>query len=89
MYSSLILQYTGYISGLIVRFTLSHKDQLSHGWAPRILVQCGVPFKEVWDVLHEMYESQVHSPLCHRVHCLTVSAGTAFQRPNQCTGHIL
>jgi nuclear pore complex protein Nup155 len=30
-----------------------------HGWAPRILLECGVPPANVWDLLNEMYESQV------------------------------
>ncbi|KIL70918.1 hypothetical protein M378DRAFT_95691 [Amanita muscaria Koide BX008] len=48
-----------YIATLLVRFTLTHKGELPDGWAARTLVQCGVPFSEVWDVLHDMYESQV------------------------------
>ncbi|KAJ7634229.1 nucleoporin [Mycena polygramma] len=48
-----------HIATLLVRFSLAHKGALPFGWAPRILVQCGVPFPEVWDVLHEMYESHV------------------------------
>ncbi|KAG1862206.1 nucleoporin [Suillus subluteus] len=35
------------------------KLQLPNGWTPRVLVQCGVPYADVWDVLHEMYESQI------------------------------
>jgi nuclear pore complex protein Nup155 len=49
----------GHIATLLVRFTLANKGALPYGWAPRILVQCGVPFTEIWDVFHEMYESQV------------------------------
>jgi nuclear pore complex protein Nup155 len=53
----------GFIATLLVRFALANKSTVPYGWAPRILVQCGVPFVEVWDVFHEMYESQVtHSP---------------------------
>jgi len=48
-----------HIATLLVRFTLAHKNELPHGWVPRILIQCGVPFIEIWDVFHEMYESQV------------------------------
>jgi len=48
-----------HIATLLVRFSLAHKGTLPFGWAPRVLVQCGVPFPEVWDVLHEMYESHV------------------------------
>ncbi|KAJ7596975.1 nucleoporin [Mycena floridula] len=47
------------MSDLLVRFALERRDVLPHGWAPRILVQCGVPFVEIWDVLGEMYESHV------------------------------
>jgi nuclear pore complex protein Nup155 len=52
---------TEHIATLLVRFSLAHKEVLSYGWAPRILVQCGVPFGEIWDVLHNMYESQVRN----------------------------
>lgn len=55
----------GHIASLLVRFALAHKGELPYGWAPRILTQCGVPFPEVWDILHEMYESQV----CAIVEC--------------------
>ncbi|KAI0662717.1 nucleoporin [Cubamyces menziesii] len=48
-----------HIASLLVRFALAHKGEIPYGWAPRILVQCGVPYPEVWDILHEMYESQV------------------------------
>ncbi|KAJ6621663.1 nucleoporin [Mycena sp. CBHHK59/15] len=47
------------IALLLVRFALNNKGSVPFGWAPRVLVQCGVPFPEVWDVLHEMYESHV------------------------------
>ncbi|KIM48278.1 hypothetical protein M413DRAFT_439999 [Hebeloma cylindrosporum] len=48
-----------FIATLLVRFMLVNKDVLPAGWAARILVQCGVRFAEIWDLLHEMYESQV------------------------------
>ncbi|KAI0348539.1 nucleoporin [Trametopsis cervina] len=48
-----------HVASLLVRFGLAHKGLLPYGWAPRILVQCGVPYAEVWDVFHEMYESQI------------------------------
>ncbi|KAG6853585.1 hypothetical protein C0991_003109 [Blastosporella zonata] len=48
-----------FIATLLVRFTLANKNVVAYGWAPRILIQCGVPFTDVWDVFHEMYESQV------------------------------
>jgi nuclear pore complex protein Nup155 len=55
----------GFIATLLVRFTLANKSTVPYGWAPRILVQCGVPFVEIWDVFHEMYESQVALSLYH------------------------
>ncbi|KAG6818004.1 hypothetical protein H0H87_009159 [Tephrocybe sp. NHM501043] len=48
-----------FIATLLVRFTLANKNVVVYGWAPRILNQCGVPYTDVWDVFHEMYESQV------------------------------
>ncbi|KAI0094802.1 nucleoporin [Irpex rosettiformis] len=48
-----------HIASLLVRFGLANKDILPYGWSPRILVQCSVPYAEIWDVLHEMYESQI------------------------------
>jgi nuclear pore complex protein Nup155 len=51
----------GHIATLLVRFALNHKGVIPYGWAPRILVQCGVPYVEIWDVFHEMYESQVNN----------------------------
>ncbi|KAK7694765.1 hypothetical protein QCA50_001953 [Cerrena zonata] len=48
-----------HVSSLLVRFALANKDTVPYGWAPRILVRCGVPHAEVWDILHEMYESQI------------------------------
>ncbi|KAF8971407.1 nucleoporin [Flammula alnicola] len=48
-----------FITTLLVRFMLANKNILPAGWAARILVQCGVRFAEIWDLFHEMYESQV------------------------------
>jgi len=48
-----------HVATLLVRFELTNKEVLPYGWAPRILVQCGVPYTEIWDVFHEMYESQI------------------------------
>ncbi|TFY73690.1 hypothetical protein EWM64_g10322, partial [Hericium alpestre] len=48
-----------HIAMLLVRFHLAHVDDIPPGWVPRILVQCGIPYAEVWDVLHQMYDSQV------------------------------
>jgi len=60
--SMTLIGVLGFIATLLVRFTLANKNTVPHGWVPRILVQCGVPFVEVWDVFHEMYESQVAFP---------------------------
>ena len=53
---------------LLVRFALANKGVIPVGWASRALIQCKVPYVEIWDVLHEMYESQVMLlsalPLC-------------------------
>jgi len=48
-----------FVAMLLVRFALANKGAVPYGWAPRILEQCHVPYVEVWDVFHEMYESQV------------------------------
>ena len=48
-----------HIATLLVRFMLANKGDLPFGWAPRVLVQCRVPYIDLWDVFHEMYESQV------------------------------
>ncbi|EPQ60591.1 nucleoporin [Gloeophyllum trabeum ATCC 11539] len=48
-----------YIASLLVRFELANKGVIPYGWAPRVLVQCGVPYGEIWDIFNEMYESQV------------------------------
>ncbi|KAE9408173.1 nucleoporin [Gymnopus androsaceus JB14] len=47
------------VADLLVRFSLERKDVLPSGWAPRILVQAGVPYVEIWDAFHEMYESHI------------------------------
>lgn len=51
--------YSGYIATLLISFSLRNRGQLPKGWSPRVLVQCGVPHAEIWDVLHDMYESHV------------------------------
>ncbi|KAK0208086.1 nucleoporin [Desarmillaria ectypa] len=43
----------------LVRFSLERKGVLPYGWAPRVLVQCGVPFVEIWEILNGMYESHI------------------------------
>lgn len=51
----------GHVASLLVRFMLANKGAVPYGWAPRILIQCGVPYADVWYILHDMYESQVCS----------------------------
>ncbi|KAI0274723.1 nucleoporin [Gloeopeniophorella convolvens] len=48
-----------HIARLLVEFQLAHTNAVPPGWVPRLLAQCGVPCAEIWDVLHQMYESQV------------------------------
>lgn len=57
---------TGHVANLLVRFALANEKVVPAGWAPRTLVQCGVAYPEIWDILHGMYESQVMLilPLC-------------------------
>ncbi|KIY65128.1 nucleoporin [Cylindrobasidium torrendii FP15055 ss-10] len=47
------------VAELLARFTLDHLDILPYGWTPRILIQCGVPYFEIWDILNGMYESHI------------------------------
>ncbi|KAF8846309.1 nucleoporin [Paxillus ammoniavirescens] len=65
-----------HIATLLVTFSLRNKSQLPKGWAPRILVQCGVPHAEIWDVLHEMYESHV-PPFNHQSSVQAISSDIA------------
>jgi len=41
---------------------LVNKGDVPSGWVSRLLVQCNVPYVEIWEVLHNMYESQVNTP---------------------------
>jgi len=84
-----------HIAMLIIRFALNHKGVLPYGWAPRILVQCGVPFLEIWDVLHEMYESQI-PPFNDQQNVQAISSDIAVlladwleeaRRPQSSVGH--
>jgi len=65
-----------YIATLLVRIRIAHKKELPYGWAPRTLIQCGVLFVEAWDVLHEMYESQV-PPFNDQANVQTISSDIA------------
>lgn len=42
-----------------MRFSLANKAQVNSGWVSHLLIQCNVPYVEAWEVLHNMYESQV------------------------------
>ncbi|KAH7883515.1 nucleoporin [Phlebopus sp. FC_14] len=66
-----------HIAALLVKFSLKNRSQLPKGWAPRILVQCGVPYGEIWDVLHEMYESHV-PPFNQQTSVQAISADIAI-----------
>jgi hypothetical protein len=71
----MLLHCSGHIAALLVRFVLANKGVVAFGWAPRILVQCRVPYVEIWDVFHEMYESQVRFP------AVALSASDVFSDP--------
>ncbi|KAF6766148.1 nucleoporin Nup157/170 [Ephemerocybe angulata] len=47
------------VSHLLVTFMLANKSDVHTGWVSNILIQCNVPYAEAWEVLHNMYESQV------------------------------
>ncbi|KAL0578729.1 hypothetical protein V5O48_003285 [Marasmius crinis-equi] len=47
------------VSDLLVRFALERKQDLPNGWAPRILRQCNVPFVEIWQIFHDIYDSHL------------------------------
>jgi hypothetical protein len=50
---------TEYIARLLVEFQLTNTDVVPPGWVVRVLARCGIPYVEIWDVFHQMYESQV------------------------------
>ncbi|KAG9314302.1 nucleoporin [Chiua virens] len=66
-----------YIATLLVSFSLRNRAQLPKGWTPRVLVQCGVPHTEIWDVLHDMYESHV-PPFNHQASVQATSTDIAI-----------
>ncbi|KAH0838249.1 nucleoporin [Lanmaoa asiatica] len=66
-----------YIATLLISFSLRNRAQLPKGWTPRVLVQCGVPHAEIWDVLHDMYESHV-PPFNHQASVQAISADIAI-----------
>ncbi|KAI0304810.1 nucleoporin [Russula brevipes] len=48
-----------YIARLLVEFQLTNSDVVPPGWVVRVLARCSIPYVEIWDVFHQMYESQV------------------------------
>lgn len=48
-----------HIARLLVEFQLANTDVMPPGWVVRVLARCGIPYVEIWDVFHQMYESQV------------------------------
>ncbi len=60
----------GHIARLLVEFQLANADVTPPGWAVRVLAQCGIAHMELWDVFHQMYESQVcRGPKIMTRHC--------------------
>jgi hypothetical protein len=49
----------GELARLLVEFQLANADVAPPGWAVRVLARCGIAYMEIWDVFHQMYESQV------------------------------
>jgi hypothetical protein len=50
---------TEHIARLLVEFQLDNTDVVPPGWVVRVLARCSIPYVEIWDVFHQMYESQV------------------------------
>jgi hypothetical protein len=50
---------TEHIARLLVEFQLANTEAVPPGWVVRVLARCGIPYVEIWDVFHQMYESQV------------------------------
>ncbi|KAF8507029.1 nucleoporin [Russula emetica] len=48
-----------HIARLLVEFQLANTDVVPPGWVVRMLARCSIPYVEIWDVIHQMYESQV------------------------------
>lgn len=79
----------GHIATLLVRFSLSHKGAVPAGWAPRILVQCGVAYPEIWDIIHGMYESQVCFIVLAPRNIVNSGLDTPVQSTRKCSSDIL
>ncbi|KAG7450597.1 nucleoporin [Guyanagaster necrorhizus] len=82
------------MTDLLVRFSLERKGVLPYGWAPRVLVQCGVPFIEIWEILNGMYESHI-PPFNSQANVQAISSDIAVvlvdwleeaRRPNSSVG---
>ncbi|KAH7104672.1 nucleoporin-domain-containing protein [Auriculariales sp. MPI-PUGE-AT-0066] len=41
------------------QFALDRIPAVHSGWVPRVLLEAGVPFSQVFDILHKLYESQI------------------------------
>ncbi|KAI3622521.1 nucleoporin [Moniliophthora roreri] len=65
------------VSDLLIRFALDHKQSLARGWAPRILRQCNVPFVEIWQIFHSVYESHL-PPFNSQVNVQSISSDIAI-----------
>lgn len=54
-----LLFVTGHVTILLVGYQLEHTDVIQPDWVPRTLLRAGVPFAEIWDVLHQLHDSHV------------------------------
>ncbi|KAF9076202.1 nucleoporin [Rhodocollybia butyracea] len=82
------------VADLLVRFSLERKDILPSGWAPRVFKEANVSYVEVWDALHEMYESHI-PPFNAQANVQAISSDIAIllsdwleeaKRPNSSVG---
>jgi nuclear pore complex protein Nup155 len=86
---SLTLGRTEHIARLLVEFQLANTDIVPPSWAVLVLVRCGIPYVEIWDVFHQMYESQVclamHAPPSRALTPLARSRHSAHNRQSKCS----
>ena len=47
------------IATRLEQFALDRQAVVPQGWAPRVLLEAGVPYMDIFSVLHRLYESQV------------------------------
>lgn len=78
----------GHIANLLVRFALANGKAVPSGWAPRTLIQCGVVYPEIWDILHGMYESQVSSTLPHLSPSLCFVSSCSYHFSDSVSSHM-